>query len=130
MDTAASTRDKLQKVREQINKKSKQIQLFTESGIDTIPTTDDWQPFKNILIKTILEDFDQDTVLLTKGSKGSILEKHHHISIEVVYVLTGRVSENCSNTILSKGGVITIPAGVNHEFEFIEDSTILVHWID
>jgi quercetin dioxygenase-like cupin family protein len=71
--------------------------------------------------------------------KGAIIQKHHHISEQITYIVKGsvKVLSRGKTWIVRAGDVLVIPPNVCHQFEALEDtvdidifSPIRQDWLD
>ncbi len=77
-------------------------------------------------IRVISGDFT--TVLLAEDKKGTKEDIHNHYHEQTNYVMKGKVlfKSGGKEFILKSGDVAVIPPYVEHGFEILEDSTLLV----
>lgn len=56
--------------------------------------------------------------------KGGVVKKHHHISEQITYIVSGKVKVTTPEKefIVGKGEVLLIPADTEHEFLALEDT--------
>jgi quercetin dioxygenase-like cupin family protein len=77
-------------------------------------------------IRVISGDFT--TVLLANDKKGTVEVAHSHYQEQTNYVMKGKVLLRTGNAkhTLEDGDVVVIPPYVEHSFEILEDSQLLV----
>lgn len=67
------------------------------------------------------------TLVCFELKKGALVPTHHHPSEQMSYVIKGKMKVTAEGTefIVGKGEVIHIVPEVGHQFEAMEDSTII-----
>ena len=56
--------------------------------------------------------------------KGAVIPKHHHVSEQITYILSGLVKVTIEDKVYTAGSgeVLIIPSNVPHMFEALEDT--------
>lgn len=124
------TREKLKEVRSKISKKSKRVESISQNDIDLIPLESFWQEFQGLEIKNLDVDCNEATVATIKAKKGTILDIHYHLREEILYIISGEIREIMSDQVISRGNSISFAKKQKHGIEFLEDTTLLVQWVN
>jgi len=128
--TVTPTREKLKEVRSKISKKSKEVTIISDDKMEIIPMESFWQEFQGLEIKEIEVDCKDSLMATIKAKKGTVLDIHYHLRKEVVYVVSGKIRESMSNEKVLRGNTITFDKKQKHGIEFLEDTVLMVHWIN